>query len=40
MGIASTVVAADPMRNAVFIADVRFGNAAELACFAPRHQLC
>jgi hypothetical protein len=33
MGIGSTVVAADPMRNAVFIADVRFGDAAGVGLF-------
>lgn len=33
MGIGDTVVAADPMRNAVFIADLRFGNAAGVGLF-------
>jgi hypothetical protein len=33
MGIGDTVVAADPMRDAVFVADVRFGNAAGVGLF-------
>lgn len=33
MGIGDTVVAADPMRNAIFIADLRFGNAAGVGLF-------
>ncbi|HEV2379942.1 MAG TPA: hypothetical protein VG206_09130 [Terriglobia bacterium] len=33
MGIGDTVVAADPMRDAVFVADVRFGNAGGVGLF-------
>jgi hypothetical protein len=33
MGIGDTVVAADPIRDAVFVADLRFGNAAGVGLF-------